>query len=63
VPLFGLILLTIVTTLFLLKVKPVKLMDGSFQLNNSKIAEVIKDKHHSKNIKSKFTLSLSLNSV
>ncbi len=63
VPLIGLVLLTIITTLFLLKVKPVKLMDGSFQLNNSKTAEVIKGKFHSKNIKSKFTLSLSLNSI
>lgn len=63
VPLVGLILLTIITTLFLLRVKPTKLMDGSFELNNSKVAEVIKSKFHSRNIKSKFTLSLSLNSI
>lgn len=63
VPLVGLILLTIITTLFLLRVKPTGLMDGSFQLNNSKIAGTIQKKFHSRNIKSKFTLSLSLNSI
>lgn len=63
VPLLGLILLTIVTTIFLLRIKPTKLMDGSFQLNNSKSAELIKSKFHSRNVKSKFTLALSLNSI
>lgn len=63
IPLFGLILLTIMTTLYLLRIKPTELMDGSFQLNNSKSAEIIKSKFKSKNIKSKFTLSLSLNSI
>ncbi|MDK2819694.1 MAG: ABC transporter permease [Mycoplasmataceae bacterium] len=62
-PLFGLILLTIMTTLYLLRIKPTELMDGSFQLNHSKSAEIIKSKFKSKNIKSKFTLSLSLNSI
>ncbi|MGL5205597.1 MAG: ABC transporter permease [Metamycoplasmataceae bacterium] len=62
-PLVGLILLTIITTLFLLRVKPTKLMDGSFQLNNSKVAGTIQKKFQSTNIKSKFTLSLTLNSI
>ncbi|MGL5733036.1 MAG: ABC transporter permease [Metamycoplasmataceae bacterium] len=62
-PLVGLILLTIITTLFLLRVKPTKLMDGSFQLNNSRVAGAIQKKFHSSNIKSKFTLSLTLNSI
>ncbi|MGL5590590.1 MAG: ABC transporter permease [Metamycoplasmataceae bacterium] len=62
-PLVGLILLTIITTLFLLRVKPTKLMDGSFQLNNSRTAVAIQKKFQSTNIKSKFTLSLSLNSI
>ncbi|MGL6125100.1 MAG: ABC transporter permease [Metamycoplasmataceae bacterium] len=62
-PLVGLILLTIVTTLILLRVKPTKLMSGSFQLNNSLIAGKIQQKFSSVNIKSKFTLSLSLNSI
>ena len=63
IPLIGLILMTILTTLFLLRVKPTSLMDGSFQLNTSKSAEMIKQKFHSRNIKSKFTLSLALNSI
>ncbi len=62
-PLAGLILLTIITTLFLLRIKPTKLMDGSFELNNSKSAEIIKKKFRHRNIKSKFTLTLSLNSI
>ncbi|MGL5617504.1 MAG: FtsX-like permease family protein [Metamycoplasmataceae bacterium] len=62
-PLVGLILLTIITTLFLLRVKPTKLMNGSFQLNNSRAAGAIQKKFHSSNIKSKFTLSLTLNSI
>ena len=63
IPLIGLILMTIITTLFLLRVKPTSLMDGSFQLNTSKSAEIVKQKFHSRNIKSKFTLSLALNSI
>lgn len=63
VPLIGLIWLTIVTTIFLLRVKPTSLMDGSFQLNNSKSSEIIKTKFRSRNIKSKFTIALSLNSI